>query len=225
MAVGQLRGVEMRIASLTILCLALVAIPAWAQWSYENGPINGNIDAWTINFGFTVSDSYVAGGTGVNGFAFGAREFPGDRMTSVDWILSTGPCSDPTGGCGTILGSGTASGGNLTDKFVSINQFGYDIDLITVSNLNVPENSGTEYWLNLGNATTQDGEPVYWDENSGIGCHSPGCPSTAYENTLGTIPSESFTITGGGSTPEPSSVVLFGSGILGLVGKLRRMLH
>ena len=216
----------LRVACLAVLCLALAGIPVWAQWSYENGPINGIIDAWTINFGFTVSDSYVAGGTSVSGFAFGVREFPGDRMSSVGWILSTGPCSDPKGGCGSIVGSGTASGPNLTDQFVSVNAFGYDIDLITVSNLNVPEVSGTKYWLTVENAAVPSGDPVYWDENSGVGCHSPGCPSTAYENTLGTIPSESFTISGGsgGTTPEPGSFVLLGSGILGLAGVLRRKL-
>ena len=214
---------KMPIASLTVLCLALAAIPARAQWSYENGPINGNIDAWTINFGYTVSDSYVAGGTSVNGFAFGARELPGDMMTSVDWVLSTGPCSDPKGGCGTILGSGTASGSSLTDKFLSNNQFGYDIDLITVSNLSVPEDSGTEYWLTLGNAVVPSGDPVFWDENSGKGCGGAGCPSMASESAVGTVPGEAFTI-GGGSTPEPSSIMLFGSGILGLAGVLRRKL-
>jgi hypothetical protein len=26
---------------------------------YENGPINGNTDAWTINFGFVVSDTFT----------------------------------------------------------------------------------------------------------------------------------------------------------------------
>jgi hypothetical protein len=35
---------------------------------------------------------------------------------------------------------------------------------------------------------------------------------------------ESFTLTGGGTTPEPSSILLFGSGILGLAGVLRRKL-
>jgi hypothetical protein len=83
--------------------------------------------------------------------------------------------------------------------------------------------------LTLANATTvQSLEPVYWDENSGVGCHSAGCPSTAYENTLGTIPSEAFTIgggSGGGTTPEPSSILLFGSGLVGLAGVLRRKLN
>ena len=51
----------MRIASLTILCLALAAIPAWAD-TYDNGPINGTTDAWTINFGYIVSDTYISDG-------------------------------------------------------------------------------------------------------------------------------------------------------------------
>lgn len=218
---------QVRIASLAILCLALAAVPASAQnWSYDNGPIYGSVGAWDINFGFTVSNSYVAGGTSVTGFAFGAHEFPGDMVTSVEWTLSTGPCSDPQGGCGTILGSGTASGSNLTDKFLSHNGFGFDIDLITVSNLNVAENSGTQYWLTLANAMVTNGDPVYWDENSGVGCMSKGCPSTAYENFVGTVPSEAFTISGGssGTTPEPASFLLLASGILGLAGVLRRKL-
>ena len=125
------------------------------------------------------------------------------------------------------MGFGTATS-NLTDKFLFDNIFGYDIDLITVSNLNVPEISGQGYYLTLANATTvQPLEPVYWDENSGVGCHSPGCPSIAYENTIGTIPSEDFTIGGGssgGTTPEPSSILLFGSGLAGLLACLRRKL-
>jgi uncharacterized repeat protein (TIGR03803 family) len=42
---------------------------------------------------------------------------------------------------------------------------------------------------------------VYWDENSGVGCESSGCPSLAQENSVGTIPSESFTILGGDNGP------------------------
>src|SRR5208283_6206386 len=125
---------------------------------------------------------------------------------------------------GTTFGSGTASGANLTDKFISTNQFGYDIDTITVTGLSVTEVSGATYWLNLQNAAVPSGDPVFWDENSGAGCKSNGCPSQASEVDIGTVPSESFTITGGGTTPEPGSFVLFGSGILGLAGVLWRKL-
>lgn len=40
----------------------LLALPAAAQIVYENGPINGNTDAWTINFGFVVADSFTISG-------------------------------------------------------------------------------------------------------------------------------------------------------------------
>ena len=206
------------IASLT-LCLALAAVPASAQmWSYDNGPINGTIDAYTINFGYIVSDTFVAGGSSVNGFSFGTFQFPGDIMLSVDWSIT----SSENGG--TVFGSGTASGNNLTDKFLSANQFGYYINEITVTGLNASVTSGTTYWLNLQNAVIQTGDPVFWDENSGVGCMSKGCPSLASDSSYGTIASESFTINGGGSTPEPTSIMLLASGALGLAGVLRRKL-
>jgi len=214
------------IALLIILCLALAAAPALAQVLYDNGPINGTTDAWAINFGYVIGDNFtLSANSTVGGFTFGIWESPGDVLTSVDWSI-TSQWDD-----GTVYGSGTASGKNLTDQFISLNQYGYDIDKITVSNLNVPLSSGKTYWLNLQNASVPSGFPVYWDENSGIGCKGDdgmggGCPSTGKENYEGTIPAESFDIngTGGGTTPEPSSFVLFGSGILGLAGVLRRKL-
>ena len=82
------------------------------------------------------------------------------------------------------------------------------------------------YWISLTNANVPSGDPVYWDENSGIGCQSPGCPSQALE-TGGTISSEAFTITAQGTTstgttPEPGSILLFASGVIGAAGVLRR---
>ena len=227
---------KLRIASLAILCLVLAAFPAVAQrWHYDNGPINGTTDAWTISFGYIVSDTFVINNYGglqyVSGFQFGIWEFPGDVLSSVDWSITSGENG------GTVFGSGTASGKNLTDTFVSSNQYGYDIDLITVTGLNVPELSGGTYWLNLQNAVVPSGDPVYWDENSGQGCSDTGCPSSASESAVGTIPSEAFTVTGGGCsgcvceagggscTPEPGSILLFGSGVLGLAGVLRCKLH
>ncbi len=91
----------MRIASLTILCLALAAVPAFAD--YSNGAINGSVDAWTINFGYIVSDTFVADSSSVIGFQFGVWEFPGDTLSAVDWSITSGENS------GTVYGSGTAS--------------------------------------------------------------------------------------------------------------------
>ena len=204
----------MRIVSLTILCLALAAVPAFAD--YSNGAINGTTDAWTINFGYIVSDSYVTGpnDSAVTGFMFGTWEVPGDVLSSVDWSITSAENG------GTVFGSGTASGKNITDQFISTNQFGYDIDKITVSGLNVPELPNTTYWLNLQNAVVPSGDPVYWDENSG--------PSSASESSVGTIPSEAFTVNTNNNYPPPTpepSILLYGFGAFGVVGLLRRKLR
>lgn len=94
-----------------------------------------------------------------------------------------------------------------------------------MTGLDVVVTPSTKYWLNLQNAVVTNGDPLYWDENSGIGCTSPGCPSSSSGSDIGSIGAESFTVnTGGGTTPEPDSFVLLGSGILGLGGLLRRKL-
>jgi len=209
------------IAWLTIIRVAVVSLPVWAQYAfyYDNGPINGTTDAWTINFGYIVSDTFVAPDPYLDMFQFGVWEIPGDIMTSVGWSITSGENS------GTVYGSGTATkGDSLRDAFISTNQYGYDIDLITVT-MYATVTPGTQYWLNLFNATTPSGDPVYWDENSGKGCGGTGtgCPSQASESGVGTIASEAFTI-GWVPTPEPSSILLFGSGVLGLAGLLRRKL-
>jgi PEP-CTERM motif len=211
---------KLRIALLIILCFALAAVPVVAQ-SYNNGPINGTTDAWTINFGYVVSDTFNSNGGTVTGFMIGVWEFPGDSVTSVDYSITSGESS------GTSYGSGTA---RVTDSFLSTNQYGYNIDKLTASGLNVSAPSGT-LWLNLQNAVVPSGDPVYWDENSG--------PSQASQSAAGTIPSEAFTIHScsgctcdgssspdcGPPTPEPSSILLLGSGILGLASLIRRKLN
>jgi len=55
---------KLRVASLLLLALylTLAVVPAMAQTVYSNGPINGTTDAWTINFGFVVSDSFTTPG-------------------------------------------------------------------------------------------------------------------------------------------------------------------
>ena len=211
---------KLRIVSLTLLCLTLALLPASAQVLYDNGPINGTIDAWTINFGYVVSDSFnLAFDSTVQGFNFGVWEYPGDKTLTVDWTITSGEYG------GTLYASGTAS---VTDTFISVNQYGYNIDKLSVSGLNVSLDAG-QYWLNLQNAVTQLGDPLYWDENAGVGCkgddgNGSDCPSQSSEAAVGTITGESFDITGtgGGQTPEPSSILLLGSGVLAVVGILRR---
>ncbi len=207
---------------LFVACFALVIVrPVWAGILYENGPINGETDAWTINFGFVVSDSFTisTGTSTVNGMSFGAWLFPGDTLESAEVTLSSQPDS------GTIYFDGTVS---FTQSGCFLNHYNYDICTET-SIFNGPNLANGTYWVSLQNAVDTNNEPVYWDENSGVGCHSPGCPSLAAPGSgEGTLPSEAFTILGsansGGSTPEPTSLLLFASGVLGIAGLINRKL-
>src|ERR1017187_5373122 len=91
-----------RIPLLTVPFLALAASPALAQQDlYDNGPINGTTDAWTISFGYVVSDRTDIQKVSImkavdktspllwKAFSFGVWEFPGDVMTSVDWSITS----------------------------------------------------------------------------------------------------------------------------------------
>ncbi len=213
----------MRIASLSLLalCLTLAAVPAMAQTVYSNGAINGNTDAWTVNFGFVVSDTFNVSNnnTTITGGSFGMWLFSGDTLTSAELSITSGENS------GTSYFDQTV---NFTQGACTGNQYGYNVCQENTS-FNGPTLNAGSYWLNLQNASVPSGDPVYWDENSG--------PSSASENSVGSIPSEAFTVLGssstttsstttttGSSVPEPSSIMLFGSGILGLAGVLRRKL-
>ena len=158
---------------------------------YDNGPTNGNTDSWTINFGYIVSDTFTITDqpTGeITGMSFSAWLFPDDFLTSVEVSLT----SQPNGGISYF---------DQTVNFMqqgscTPNWFGFNICNETSSYFNGPTLNPGTYWVNLQNASVLSGGPIYWDENSGEGCDSQGCPSQAEENSVGSIPSESFTILG-----------------------------
>ncbi len=156
---------------------------------YDNGPINGNTDAWTINFGFIVSDSFnvTASNATVTGMTFAAWLFPGDTLTSAEISITSGING------GTSYFDQTV---NFTQGTCTSNQFGYNVCTETTS-FNGPNLNAGTYWVNLQNAAVPDGDLIYWDENSG--------PSSASQNQVGTIPSESFTILGNATTTTSTS--------------------
>ncbi len=151
--------------------------------------------------------------TNVGGITFGAWLLPGDTLTSVEVSITSAELGGTTYFDQTV---------NFSTGSCFTNNFGYNVCTETTSFIG-PTLAGGRYWLNLQNASVPNGDPVYWDENSG--------PSLASESFIGTIPSESFTILQGtdtttftGTTPEPGSIMLLGSGLLALAGVLRRKL-
>ena len=222
---------KIRIAtlSLTILCLALTAYAGTTTF-YNDGGIDG------LDNGFFISGPNLPNPAGSfqdisNGFMplvtgtanhleFGEWVLSGSTPTGVDWEGGTSAFSNNSG-----FGHITQNSSNSVLLFT--NGFGYGIYDVTAT-VNIPMTFGTEEWLTLSNATntgsTQSGA---WDLAG-----PSGGPATCNFRQSGTnygscgLGGESFTLTGqtGGTTPEPSSILLFGSGILGLAGVLRRKL-
>lgn len=203
---------------LSACCLILAAVPATAQTVYSNGPINGNNDAWSINFGFIVSDTFnvTNNGTTITGASFGIWLFAGSTFPFDELSITSGENS------GTSYFDQTV---NFTQGPCTVNQYGYEVcQENTNLNGNGPTLNAGTYWLNLQGCNLPECPTAFWDENSG--------PSMASENSVGSIPSESFTILGTSSStsttttsvPEPSSIMLLGSGMLALAGLARRRL-
>jgi hypothetical protein len=183
--------VKLRFVILFLLALSLMlaAIPAMAQDVYDNGPVNGEVGAWPINVPYAVSDSfYLSSSSMLVQMNFWAWLTPGDTITSVVVQFgSNGPLSFN-------LDTLTVP---LTQSNCFLNGVGTGFMVCQESgSFTGPALGAGEYWVTLSQA--QSGSPVYWDQNSGVGCISSGCPSTAsvLVTTVATIPSEAFTMGG-----------------------------
>ena len=215
--------------SLTILCLALTA--SAGTTFFNDGGIDGNDNAFFvtgpnyINIGQSyqdISNGFVAANSGtVADIEWG--EWSVGAPTSFSYEIGTTAF-------GTELGSGTVAQNAGNSTFLFNNAYGYGVYDVKVGITSLAMTAGNTYWLSISNATDagNDGTQA-WDIPNG----GSGGPATCNFRQSGTnygycgYGGESFTLTGGTApgTPEPSSILLFGSGILGLAGVLRRKLN
>ena len=66
--------------------------PGQQQVAYDNGPVNGQVDAWVINFGFAVTNSIqVSNDTTLTSMNFYAWLIPGDTITNVEVSIGSQP--------------------------------------------------------------------------------------------------------------------------------------
>ncbi len=228
---------KMRIASLallTILCLAL-STPAFAQsFVYNNGPINGTADAYFIGnaSGYQVSNSFtVSANSTMTGFTFGEWLLAGTVPTGLEWAVGTTPFGGTLTSAGDFYSSLLCTNGTPYNGGICGAGFGYDVYESHAGTPGIPLTLGQTYYLTLAFASDSAGTGFdAWDINTGSSTAYTTCPiggnctaTPQYQQ----VPSESFTILGtpAGTTPEPGSILLFGSGILGLAGVLRRKLN
>jgi hypothetical protein len=203
--------------------VALFAASAQADVLYNNGSSSYDFDAWVLANGLKVSNSFtLANAALIDEFSFDTWNYPVDSIVlKVAWSISSTPF-------GTTLGGGTNNTSQVSTLLFD-NGKGYKIErnLVPIGPLYLT--AGT-YWLNLGTATTNDGQIAYWDINHG--------PSHAVHSTLGDLSnagcisyfgldkscSSTFTIRGierDAAVPEPASWALMITGF-GLVGTVLR---
>jgi PEP-CTERM motif len=205
--------VKIPLAAIAVSALASTA--AQATQLYTNGPINGELDAMSINFGFATSNSFTLSTTAVvTGVDFGAWVFPGNNMSTVDWAITTASDSFPDGPAAAVSGNLLFANAHGLDVY-------QDSFSITPTYL-----AAGNYYLVLQKAfVPSTGDSAYWDQNNG--------PSAAYWQPTSEIfftcapigppaCSESFDITGS-AVPEPSTwaMMLLGFAGLGFAGYRR----
>lgn len=220
-------GIKLPVFLVALIVVTAITVKADTVL-YTDGPINGTYGSHLISFPYQVEDSFaLSSASALTSISFGNWIYSFDTALTVDWAI-VGSEGSQAPVCAACSGTGT-----LTARTSSINGVWKVVDesfLLPASNLP----AGT-YWLELQNEITAHGFPASWDMNGGpsmvwqIDNHdvSGSHCTAAYPLPAGAC-SNSFTIYGtpntviSSTTPEPSSLALFGSGAVLIVTQVRR---
>jgi hypothetical protein len=193
---------------LVLVCLVASGISAHAlDVLYNNGGGSEFLPMWDVSGNAMGSNQFTCNYAVCNTSILEIDATPtyGTDATHVSWSVTSSPFG------GTTFASGTSQ----LPQFYPCDPDGvvclFDINFVTSLS------QGT-YYLNL----TGVDAPFAWDTPS----HPLNGTNAYYKDASGVetsnIPGEGFKIEGSSATPEPGSIMLFGSGVVGLAGMLRR---
>jgi hypothetical protein len=220
-----------RRACLLALVLAtsfLLSAPASAGVLYDNGPINGTINAWPISGNHVASDSFtLTGASTLTGATVGIWVWrdPDDTPISLMWRIGDSPESVVGAGGDTAALTNTL----VCSKSTVCGANTYYVYESSFSLPNIALAAGT-YYLTLDAGQTSFGNALYWDVNNG--------PSIAFWDGTNVAnsswmpagsDSSSFQILGDGpaptGAPEPASIAMFLAGLVLFASVARRKMR